>query len=82
MSFGRHLSHGHGLSTRSSLAGKGMKAFPIKQEFPKRLELESLIFWEVVLYFNVLVIKQRTGPYSSGYGGFLTIPWNLSEVWS
>lgn len=73
-------------SHRFFLSGQGQKesfsTSQIEQEFPKWLELESLIFWEVLLYFNVLVIRQRTGPYSSGYGGFLTIPWNLSEVWS
>ena len=31
--------------------------------------------------FNVLVTKQKTGPFSSYYGGFLTIPLILSEVW-
>lgn len=70
----------------SSLAGKeGMKAFPcffkLSENSPNEYNRKILLFSEQPYYFNVLVIKQKTGPYSSGYGGFLTIPWTLSEVW-
>lgn len=55
--------------------------FQVKQQFPRWQELESHLFSRQLCYFNVLVIKQKTGPYSSGYGGFRTILWTLSEVW-